>query len=77
MITLSDDGTTATVSFPWPTNDTGGKVLRAMSQAALSALTAAGYSVTTLPAFEALEPAEGGTYVFRFTAPITAPEVPS
>lgn len=62
----------ATVRFPWPTNDTGGKILREMSQAALSALQAAGYIVTTRPTFQALERSELG-YEFVFTVPATVP----
>ncbi len=73
MITYQDG--VAAVAFPWPTNDTGGRILKEMSQAALSALTAAGYTVTTRPAFHAVERAAEGTgYVFTFTAPAIAPE---
>jgi hypothetical protein len=67
---------TATVAFNWPTNDTAGKVLRVMGDAALSSLQAAGYTVTTRPSFHALAPAEGSGFVFLFTAPAIPPADP-
>ncbi len=75
MITVSDDGTTATVVFPWPTNDTGGKTLRVMGDAALSTLQQAGYSITARPTFQDLRPA-GGSWEFLFTVPATPPADP-
>lgn len=63
----------AMVSFVWPTNDTGGKVLDTMSRAALSALVAAGYTVTRKPAFHDLAPADPSGYTFRFTVPAVPP----
>lgn len=71
MITFADG--IATVSFVWPTNDTGGKVLAMMSQAAVTALAAAGYTVTRKPSFYDVRPAEGIGYMFRFTVPATPP----
>lgn len=62
------------VSFPWPTNDTGGRTLRVMQDAAVEAIRAAGYMSTARPAFHALAPAEGGGYTFQFTAPAAPPE---
>jgi hypothetical protein len=73
MITLSDDGTTATVVFPWPTNDTGGKVIRAMQDAATTALTQAGHRTSRRPEFQDLRPT-GGAWEFVFTAPVIPPE---
>jgi hypothetical protein len=64
----------ALVSFAWPTNDTGGKTLRVMQDAAVGALRDAGYTSTVRPAFHALVPAEGGGYTFQFTAPAAPPE---
>lgn len=69
MITISDDGITATVVFPWPTNDTGGKVIRMMQQAATEALTAAGCPTTRRPEFLDLRRA-GTIWEFVFTAPV-------
>jgi hypothetical protein len=74
LITYDPATGVATISFAWPTNDTGGKTLRVMQSAAVSALQSAGYTSTSRPAFHALEPAQGGGYTFQFTAPATPPE---
>jgi hypothetical protein len=74
MITYANGA--ATVAFAWPTNDTGGKTLRVMADAALSALQAAGYTVTSRPAFEDVRPADGTGYVFQFVVPATPPADP-
>lgn len=73
MITVDDSGL-ATIIFPWPTNDTGGKVLTAMRSAAMDALAAAGYQTTTVPAYQDLRRTSAG-YEFVFTCPIVQPEV--
>lgn len=72
MITIADG--VATVLFPWPTNDTGGRVLRTMQNAAVEALTANGTPTTRRPEFADLRRAEGAGYVFVFTAPVSVPE---
>lgn len=74
MITLNEDGTMATIVFPWPTNDTGGRVLTAMRSAAMDALAAAGHNTTTVPAYQDLRRTEAG-FEFVFTCPIIRPEV--
>lgn len=66
---------TATVEFPWPTNDTGQKVLRVMQAAAVEALTAAGTPTTARPVFADLRPAEGFGFTFLFTAPVSVPDL--
>ena len=40
MIAITDD--TATITFPWPTNDTGQGILKMMTNQASSALAAEG-----------------------------------
>lgn len=72
MITFTDG--VAVVKLAWPVNDTGGRTIRVMQDAAGAALSNAGYKVTTRPAFHDLAPAEGGGYTFTFTAPAAPPE---
>lgn len=79
MITYSDPAgprgiVTATVFFPWPVNETSSKTLRAMQEAAVAALTAAGTPTVKRPEFHDVRPAEGGGYTFQFTAPVAQPE---
>lgn len=73
MITVS--GTTATVAFPWPTNDTSGRVMRAMASSAVEALTAAGHRFTGRPVFHDLRQTETG-WEFLFTATLTQEVAP-
>lgn len=68
MITMSEDGTTATVVFPWPSNDS--TAVRAMRAAAGEALSAAGHRVTRRPEFHDLRRA-GDAWEFVFTAPVS------
>lgn len=66
MITVSEDGTTATVAFPWPTNDTSGRIMRAMASSAVEAFTAAGHRFTGRPVFADLRQTGTG-WEFLFT----------
>ncbi len=68
MITYDEQKLTATVSFPWPTNDTGnGRLIKEMVTAARSALTSAGYVWEGPVRFHEVRRAETG-HVFTFQA---------
>ena len=78
MIAYSDPAgpkriVTATVTLPWPVNDTAQGTIRAMQNAVVAALRDAGTPTASRPAYQDLRRAETG-YLFVFTAPVQTPE---